>query len=130
REGQALNRSISRTKKPSYGEDSVPDPCLPHEPEVFQTRVFFVSRSILLLSIPTSDNVECGMDAEFAYIVIAVVVVLGIVAFLLRNRVNLFSLKWGDKSARIEAERQSPGVRVEGIDARLDVIAVDKTGKG
>jgi len=61
--------------------------------------------------------------------VIAALVVLAFVAYLMRDRINLFSLKWGNKEAKIGADDR-PGVKISGIEAKQNVSAVDETGSG
>jgi hypothetical protein len=62
--------------------------------------------------------------------VIAALVVLAFVAYLVRDRLNLFSLKWGNKEAKIGANNRGPGVKLSGVEARQNVSAVDETGSG
>jgi hypothetical protein len=70
------------------------------------------------------------MKPEFLYISIACLIVLGFVAYLVKDRLRTFTLKWGNKSATIQADRSGPGVRLSGVEAGQNVTAVDETGSG
>jgi hypothetical protein len=70
------------------------------------------------------------MKPEYLYLAIACIVLLGFVAFLVRGRLRSLTLKWGNKSAAIEADRRGPGVRLKGVEAGQNVTAVDETGSG
>lgn len=74
------------------------------------------------------------------YAILAGIIVFGIIAVLLKDRLRLLLVRWGNKSARLEAhppqqqqhqqQPQGAGVRLKGIDSSGKVIATDKTGRG
>lgn len=70
------------------------------------------------------------MKPEYIYLTLGVLVLLGFVAFLVRDRLQALTLKWGDKSATINADRPAPGVQLRGVEAGHDLTAVDETGAG
>jgi hypothetical protein len=70
------------------------------------------------------------MKPELLYPVLGAIVLLGFVAFLVRDRLKAMTLKWGDKSATINADRPGPGVKLSGVEAGHDLTAVDETGGG
>ena len=61
--------------------------------------------------------------------VIAALIVLAFVAYLMRGRIKLFSLKWGNKEAKLGADER-PGVKISQVEAKQNVSAVDETGSG
>jgi hypothetical protein len=67
---------------------------------------------------------------EVLYPVLGALVLLGIVAYLVRDRLQTLTLKWGNKSATIKADRPAPGVKLSGVEAGHDLTAVDETGGG
>jgi hypothetical protein len=70
------------------------------------------------------------MKPEYLYGAIACLVVLGFVAYLVKDRLRLFTVKWGNKSATIQADERGPGIRLSGVEAGQNVTAVDETGSG
>ena len=67
------------------------------------------------------------------YLGLAIIVVIGVIVFLLKDRITAFTARYGKGSVNIKASEPEPpraGVRAHGIEAGRDATIANRAGDG
>ncbi len=73
------------------------------------------------------------MNSQQLYLGLAILAVILVIVFLLKDRITAFSGRWGKGSVDIKASEPEPtraGVRVQGVEAGRDATIANRAGDG